>query len=115
MLFHTCDVFIQPNIKIPGDMEGFGISVIEAAYCGIPVIASDLEGLKDAIKNEKNGFLIESENADSYVKKINELLDDEEYRKNFGQKARQYITEHLSWEHVSKKYLKEIEKIINKK
>ncbi|EKE11297.1 MAG: Glycosyl transferase, group 1 family [uncultured bacterium] len=114
MFFHTCDIFVQPNIKVPGDMEGFGISVIEAAYCGIPVIASNLEGLKDAIKNEKNGFLIESGDIDGYVKKINELLDDEKYRKDFGQKARQYVIDHLSWEHVSKIYLKEIERAINK-
>ncbi len=65
LLFHTCDIFIQPNIKIHGDMEGFGISVIEAAYCGIPVIAAILEGLQDAIFDGRNGFLVEPEDADS--------------------------------------------------
>ncbi|HLN18846.1 MAG TPA: glycosyltransferase family 4 protein, partial [Patescibacteria group bacterium] len=50
-LFNTCDLFVQPNIKTPGDMEGFGISVIEAASCQIPVAASAIEGLKDAIKD----------------------------------------------------------------
>ena len=63
ILFNTCDVFVQPNIKVAGDMEGFGISVIEAASCEIPVIASNIEGLKDAIKDGQNGFLVESGNA----------------------------------------------------
>ena len=115
MLFHTCDIFMQPNIKIEGDMEGFGLSVIEAAFCGIPVIAANLEGLRDAIKDEQDGFLIETEDTEGYAKKINELLSDENYRKEFGQKARQYVIENYSWEGISKKYLAEISKTISKK
>lgn len=114
MLFHTCDLFVQPNFKVPGDMEGFGISVIEAAFCGIPVLASNLEGLKDAIKDGEDGFLLESENADAWVKKINELLANETYRKEFGQKARQYVIDHYSWEIISKRYLEEISLAISK-
>ncbi|HCP08804.1 MAG TPA: hypothetical protein DIT25_03345 [Candidatus Moranbacteria bacterium] len=114
MLFHTCDVFVQPNIEIAGDTEGFGISVIEAAYCGIPVVAARLEGLQDAIKDGQNGFLIESRDAGSYARKINELLSDDSFRKNFGEKARQYVVENYSWDKISKKYLEEIESAIPK-
>jgi len=112
VLFNTCDVFVQPNIKVPGDMEGFGISVIEAASCQIPVIASDIEGLKDAIKDGQNGFLVESGNAEAWVNKINELLSNDEARKSFGQKARQFVMDNYTWEKISRKYLEEIEKTI---
>jgi glycosyltransferase involved in cell wall biosynthesis len=111
-LFNTCDVFVQPNIKIAGDMEGFGISVIEAASCQIPVIAANLEGLKDAIKDGENGFLVESENAEGYVEKITTLLADDAYRKEFGEKARAYVIENYSWEKISQKYLEEIKKTL---
>lgn len=114
ILFNTCDLFIQSNIKVPGDMEGFGISVIEAASCKLPVIASNLEGLKDAIKDGQNGFLVEPYDTQGYVKKINELLADENYRKEFGEKARQFVIENYRWEKISKKYLEEIRKVINK-
>ncbi len=113
MLFHTCDIFVQPNIKIPGDMEGFGISVIEAAYCGIPVIAANLEGLKDAIKDGQNGFLVESGNVEAWVFKLNEISADDNFRREFGQKARQYVAENYSWEKISKKYLEEIKAVIS--
>ena len=112
ILFNTCDIFVQPNIKVPGDMEGFGISVIEAASCGIPVIASDLEGLRDAIKDRQNGFLVEPYDTDGYVRKINELFSDDNYRREFGEKARNYVCENYSWEKISKRYLEEIEKIL---
>lgn len=113
ILMNTCDVFVQPNIKISGDMEGFGISVIEAAYCQIPVVASKLEGLQDAIKDGQNGFLVESGNIEAWVKKINELLVDDESRKDFGKKAKQFVLDNYSWDKISKKYLEEIEKTIN--
>ena len=110
ILFNTCDIFVQPNIKIAGDMEGFGISVIEAASCQIPVIASDLEGLKDAIKDGQNGFLVEPENVEAWVSKIKEVLADDELQKTFGEKARQYIRDNYTWERVAKLYLTEMER-----
>jgi phosphatidylinositol alpha-1,6-mannosyltransferase len=115
MLFYTCDIFVQPNIPVTGDMEGFGISVIEAAYCGIPVIAANLEGLKDAIKHNQNGFLVETKNAEAYLSQINPLLNDDSYRKQFGQKARQFVMDNFSWSNISKQYIAEIKKTINHK
>ena len=118
ILFNTCDLFIQPNIIIEGDMEGFGISVIEAGSCRLPVIASRLEGLQDAIKDGQNGFLIEMDDVDTrlpsrqvYVHKINELLADDNFRKEFGEKSRQFVIENYSWDKIAKRYLEEIQKI----
>lgn len=112
ILFNTCDLFIQPNIKVPGDMEGFGLSVIEAASCKIPVIASNLEGLKDAIKDGQNGFLVEPENSSAWASKINELLLDNDFRNEFGEKARKYIINNYHWKIIAEKYSEEIEKVL---
>lgn len=109
VLFNTCDIFVQPNIKVPGDIEGFGISVIEATTCRLPVIAAKLEGLKDAIKDEENGFLVESGNTEAWVAKINELLSNDQLRKEFGEKARKYTVENYSWDKIAQKYLEVIE------
>ena len=109
ILFNNCDIFVQPNIKITGDMEGFGISVIEAGACGLPVIASDLEGLKDAIKNNENGFLAESENAKEFEQKILELLSNDTYTKEFGKRARKFVIDNFSWDKIAKRYLEVIE------
>jgi phosphatidylinositol alpha-1,6-mannosyltransferase len=103
---------VQPNIKIEGDMEGFGISVIEAASCCLPVVASRLEGLQDAIKDGENGFLVESENADAFILRINEILADDVSRIQFGKRARNYVMKNYSWDIIARQYLKEIEAII---
>ncbi len=110
ILFNTCDLFIQPNIKVEGDMEGFGISVIEAGACRLPVIASRMEGLQDAIKDGQNGFLIEPYNADEYAAKIKELLSDDVFRQEFGKKTRRFVIENYSWNKIAGKYFEEIEK-----
>lgn len=112
--FNTADVFVQPNIKIPGDMEGFGISVIEAASCKLPVVAANIEGLKDAVKSGENGFLVESGDAEAWIARINELLANDEFRKEFGEKARKYTIENYSWGKIAKRYLKEIQKVVEK-
>jgi len=113
ILFNTADIFIQPNIKIEGDVEGFGISVIEAAVCKIPVLAANIEGLKDAIQDEKNGFLVESGNADAWARKIKVVLADDNLRRDFGAKAAEYVAQNYSWEKISKLYLEEINKTIS--
>ncbi|HLM83796.1 MAG TPA: glycosyltransferase family 4 protein [Candidatus Bathyarchaeia archaeon] len=107
-LFNACDLYISPNIKVSGSMEGFGITAIEAAACARVVLASELEGLKDAIKDGQNGFLVEPGNADAWVKKINELLADDAFRKKFGEKAREYTIENYSWDKIAKRYLEEM-------
>ncbi len=108
ILWHTCDIFVQPNIEVTGDMEGFGISVIEAAACKIPVIVSDLEGLKDAIKNNESGFSVEHENKDAWLNKIKQILSPDFNKEGFTKKASSYIVKNNSWEHITKEYIKEI-------
>jgi phosphatidylinositol alpha-1,6-mannosyltransferase len=107
-LFNTCDLYVSPNIKVPGSLEGFGITTIEAAACARVVLASKLEGLKDAIKEGKNGFLVEPGKAEEWARKIKELLADDDFRRVFGEKARQYTIENFNWEKIARKYLEVI-------
>jgi phosphatidylinositol alpha-1,6-mannosyltransferase len=112
VLLNTADLFVQPNIKIPGDMEGFGISVIEAGACRLPVLASGIEGLKDAIKDGQNGFLAESGNANMFAGKINELFAQGSPREIYCGKVREYVVQNYSWEYIAQRYLKEVAKCV---
>lgn len=58
LLMQGADVFVQPNIPVPRDMEGFGLVAVEAASRGALVVAADLEGLKDAVINGTTGLLL---------------------------------------------------------
>ncbi len=113
MLLNSVDLYISPNVRISGSMEGFGITAIEGGACGRVVLASDLEGLKDAIKDGRNGFLVEPGNAAAWISKIRELLEDDGFRKDFGEKAKKFVADNYSWKNIAKKYLEEINSAAN--
>ncbi|EKE21232.1 MAG: Glycosyl transferase, group 1 family [uncultured bacterium] len=111
LLFNTVDMLVSPNVSVPGSMEGFGINAIEGTACAKVVVASDLEGLKDAIINGQNGFMVEPGNADKYAQKIKAILQDDNFRVAFGKRAQTYSFANFSWEVVGKKYLEELKNI----
>ena len=99
-LFAAADVFVMPNIPIPNDVEGFGIVGIEAAASGLPVVASRLEGIPDAVVDGESGILVEPANADAYVAAIEKMRTDPEARVAFGEKARRYVRTRNDWREV---------------
>lgn len=111
ILLNTVDLVVSPNIKINGSMEGFGINVIEAGVCGRIVLASNIEGLIDAIKDGKNGKLVESENASAWIKEIGKIIKlKKSTLEKRGQEASEYVEKNYSWDKISQKYLKEMSK-----
>ena len=113
-LLHSSDIFVQPNIRVPGDMEGFGIAVIEAGAASLPVVASDLEGLRDAIIHGHNGFLVKPEQTEGFTKTINELAENEDERRAFGDQAARFIEDTFHWNMIAKRYIETLEKISGK-
>ena len=65
-LLRGCDVFVQPNVSVPGDVEGFGSVVVEAALRGTPVVASGIEGIRDAVIDGVTGFLLPAGDATAW-------------------------------------------------
>lgn len=108
LLYHTADIVVSPNIVVPGTMEGFGISVIEAAFCGRPVVTANLQGLKDAIIENENGLLVEPENALAWSGAITTLLHNENVRHDLGTRAAAYTGVHYHWQAISQKYISAI-------
>lgn len=78
ILFNASDIFIMPNILVRGDVEGFGIVAIEAGSCGMPVIASNIQGIRDAVLDGKSGLLVEERNANAYLTAIQNMKLDRE-------------------------------------
>ena len=104
LAYQKADLFIMPNVKISGDMEGFGLVALESIIQGLPVLASNIEGIKDAVSNNNNGFLINSANASDWKSAIIQLLSNRVTLAHITRKHRAYTLNKFSWEIMCKKY-----------
>ncbi len=112
LLYQSCDVFVMPNIVVRGDMEGFGIVAHEAASAGLPVVASNLEGITDALRNDKNGILVATKDNMAFKDEILKLLNNEKARRSFGKKAREYTLKEYGWENIAEQYMQVYESMV---
>src|SRR5699024_6222186 len=72
--YSAADLFVMPKIPVRGDMEGFGIVILEANRAGVPVISADLEGMRDVIKQGVNGYRVPHSNSREFAGKIDDVL-----------------------------------------
>lgn len=68
---HRCHVFLNPSPK-----EGWGLTVIEANQCGLPVIATDGPGLRDSVKDQITGALVPDGDHAAFAREALRLLQD---------------------------------------
>ncbi|MDP2167667.1 MAG: glycosyltransferase family 4 protein [Thermodesulfovibrionales bacterium] len=89
---------------LPSRFEGWGIVVIEAAYCGTPVIVSDIPELSFALEG---GFGVSFKKGDAkdLRDKINTLLGDEKLRRKMGENGRRYVQDY-TWDRIAEEYEK---------
>lgn len=85
--FDVMDICSQSDIYImPSHREGLPVSSLEAMYCGLPLITSDIRGLVDVNKHGVNGFLCRPNDASAFAKYILCLYNDMSMRKNMGKR-----------------------------
>lgn len=97
------DLFVMPNIPIEGDMEGFGIVLLEANQAGVPAVAADLEGIRDVIRQGVNGYRVPHSDPAVFAQKVDEVLGSDLYR--LSESAKEYVLDRFSWNTVVKDYV----------
>lgn len=96
----------------PSQMEGWGISVIEANAHGTPVIASNVNGLKDSVKDSQTGLLVEVRNVQGFAAAMNSLIENNAYRFQLSQNALEWST-YFRWERSAESFYKVIGKSVS--
>ncbi|MCK6541800.1 glycosyltransferase family 4 protein [bacterium] len=101
-LYEYADIFVMPNISVPGDIEGFGIVLLEANRAGLPAVVTDIEGITDVVTDGLNGYRVKQNDAAGFANKIDSLL-----KKNMKQakpQIQQHVRGHFIWPCVIEKY-----------
>jgi phosphatidylinositol alpha-1,6-mannosyltransferase len=109
LAYRAADIFIMPNIPVKGDMEGFGLVLLEANLAETFAVASELEGIKDVVMNGRNGYAISPMHSGEFAETIRKLLDCD--LEQCGKKARRYVQQNFGWEQVSRNYLTYLRKV----
>jgi glycosyltransferase involved in cell wall biosynthesis len=93
-VYRLFDVFAFPSTSAA---EAFGLVALEAQACGIPVVASNLPGVRTIVIDGVTGYLSAPENEQALYENLEKILGDESLQKKIGEHARQRVLEHYSW------------------
>ncbi len=100
----AADIFVMPNAEVAGDIEGFGIVAIEAAAAGLPVVASRLQGIQEAVREGENGILLPWDDPAAFVEVLLDLVKNPVKRRELGERGRRYTAENFSWDRIAGRY-----------
>lgn len=98
----------------PSSQEGWGITCLEANACKTPVLASNVAGLKDAVKEGHSGFLFDYGNYSELYRKMSDLIVDKTLRESLSNSARNW-SELYSWDIQAQKYDYLIQEMLSNK
>lgn len=102
LMLSQTDVFVMLSSETAtGDVEGFGISILEANAMGIPAIGSQRSGIEDAIKHGVSGLLIDPYDSEGFTTAIAELLA---HKASYKEGALSWAKQH-EWETIINRYI----------
>ncbi len=95
-------------------VEPFGLTLIEAAGSGVPVVATDDGGPQDIISNLENGVLVDVSDSKNIAEGLNKILSNEKLWQKYSENGMKQVQKFYSWEAHTKSYLSEIDKLLGK-
>ncbi|HEX6628147.1 MAG TPA: glycosyltransferase family 4 protein [Gemmatimonadaceae bacterium] len=84
------------------NVEGFGISFLEAGASGVPSVAGDSGGVRSAVRDGDTGIVVPPTDVDGIADAIRSLLLNEGRRRQMGQAARRAVETHYNWDRVAR-------------
>jgi glycosyltransferase involved in cell wall biosynthesis len=89
-------------ICLTSDNEGTPVSLIEAQASGLPVISTDVGGVRDIVLDGESGFITKLGDIETYVEKLRLLVENEKLRVKFAAKGRDFVTSRFNYERLAK-------------
>jgi glycosyltransferase XagB len=98
-LYQQAWIFVNPSL-----IEGWGITTIEANACGTPIVAANVAGLRNSVKNPHTGYLVKHGDIAGFANRIEELLLNDQLRHEMSTAAVDWA-KHFDWEQSSSRFL----------
>lgn len=105
LLYRGADLFVMPNIPVAGDIEGFGIVMLEAGLSGLPTLAAELDGIPDVIRDGENGRLVPAADAAAFAAAILRYAADRSRLAALSRRTPRYVADTFGWPVVTDQYV----------
>ena len=102
--YNLADIFVLPSVD---KSEAFGMVLVEAMACGVPVMASNLSGVRSVFINGVQGITVAPGSARHLQKKLEEYLRYPQKRLKMGRAARELVEEKYDWRKIGEKLIEE--------
>jgi glycosyltransferase involved in cell wall biosynthesis len=93
------------SLILPSFHESLGIVLLETNSCGRPILASNVEGIREVVTHGQNGYLFPAGQPLEMARMINRLLDSPEEAQKMGQWGKQFVLDKFNWEKITTKTL----------
>lgn len=100
-LYNSSEIYLGLSRQMEGNVEGFGISLVEAGACGIPVVGGRSGGIPDAVREGETGLLVDPGRPDEVSAVVAGLLDDTSAARRLGAGGRRAVETHYNWNRVA--------------
>ena len=91
-------------LVLPSSAEGFGLVLIEAMAAGVPVVATDVAGIRDVVRNNRTGLLVPAASPADLARAIERLLADPALAERLASAARADVQRRFTWDVVLPSY-----------
>jgi glycosyltransferase involved in cell wall biosynthesis len=99
-------------VVVPSRMESLPTTVKEAFYLNVPVVATNVGGIPELIKDNETGMLVPSENPDKLADAVNELLSDKQKAKRLANNGNTFVKSNMTWDIILPKYVQFYEDLL---
>lgn len=95
-LYRQADMLVNPSLS-----EAFGMSLVEAMACELPVLASYVGGMKEIVLHDQTGLFFTPDDSNSLAEALLTLLADKDLRASMGKAGRKRVLEKFTWDQIT--------------
>lgn len=106
-ILNQFDIFCATSIQ-----ESFGVSLLEAMACELPVVATNADGFLEIMKHDTNGIVVNKKDSQGLSHALKTLIEDENLRQIYGKAGREIVKKYYDWNENVKKMREIYEKMI---
>ncbi|MBA3531768.1 MAG: glycosyltransferase, partial [Ardenticatenales bacterium] len=106
---------LMDMLVLPSHREGFPRSLMEGSAMGIPCVATDIRGCREAVQHDRNGILVPLNDVPALAEAIVELLTHPEKARQMGRAGRQMAIEHFDEQQIFKRVLQTYQTLLLQK